>query len=349
MPESDDRGRVVVALAPAPSAREQWSARIVLDLLDSWSESGHRVVLADCVLEHPMLHRSAGLPNDEGLVDAALFGASVSRVARPVPGRGFFFVGTGSPAGDAEAVIASARLARLRQGFRDAGVTFVAFIRQGCVGEAALMEVADDVLVLALSADQVPPRARDAAGKVRAVVGPAEATSTEAPEGMGEGAGVKFSGVELTAAEAVAADVPEAESAEPSQTWESETGVTPEGPLPSEHPEAGEAALRAVPSDDPVEAAIPDPGEPPTGAPGAGPESWMDFSPQEDGDDQGAGAGEPGTEASPPDTEPVSAPPATAHARRAHRGADPDARKKLLWVALGVLILVVLVVLGALG
>ena len=174
-PPTSDAGRIVVALAPAAVRRDRWAAALVLDLLDEWAVSGHRVVLADCVLEHPMLHRAVGLPNQEGLADAALFGASVSRVAQAVPGRSFFFVSAGSPSGDPDAVLASPRWGRMKQGFREAGVTLVAFLREGGVGGEALVAEADDVIVLVEEGEEVSAAARAAADKVRAVVGPERA------------------------------------------------------------------------------------------------------------------------------------------------------------------------------
>ena len=162
----------MAVLAPAAARRDGWAVGLTLDLVGTWGDSGQRVVLADGVLEHPMLHREIGLPSEEGISDAALFGASVARVARPVPGRSFFFVSAGSPTGNPDSVAGSPRWHRLRNGFKDAGVTLVLFVREGCAAEEELTRESDDVVVLAGSAEDVPPSARRMADKVRVVLGP---------------------------------------------------------------------------------------------------------------------------------------------------------------------------------
>lgn len=331
---------MVVALAPAATSRERWSADVALGMADAWGESGHRVVVADCVLEHPTLHRSAGLESGEGVADAALFGASVSRIAQPVPGRSFFFVSAGSPAGDPERVITSARWGRLQDGFRDAGVTFVVFLREGCVGEAMLIDGADDIVVLTDSPDRVPSSAREAAGKIRVLVGVDGIGRAEpAPED------------ELDAIDDEAVSVSEPESGEGDQHAPADPGL----PEPSETgwddpalAGLGEWDSTGTESDEAVSDEA---------------EAAMDFTvaPPEE---HGAATGDPAeapvdsdieAEASAPplhapEAEPAEAVSTVPPVRRRGRkgGADPDARRKLLWVGLAVLILVVLVVLGAL-
>jgi hypothetical protein len=345
MPESSERGRVVVALAPAATSRERWSADVALGIADAWGESGHRVVVADCVLEHPTLHRNAGLENGEGVVDAALFGASVSRVAQSVPGRSFFFVSAGSPAGDPEAVVTSARWGRLQDGFRDAGVTFVVFLREGCVGEAMIIDDADDIVVLTDSADRVPRTARETAGKIRMLVGldgPARAAPDQGGEPISDDAAF-LSDMDAASSSDADVDVDEAwgtpvdaEPSDPSGTGWDDPALAGLGDWDSADPESDEAGADAF-------------------------EEAMDFTmtPTAEGE---AGAEVPiGTTDDPgpvvaashmhtPEAEPAGSaatvPPASRSGRRG--GADPDARRKLLWVALAVLILVVLVVLGAL-
>ena len=331
IPEAAERGRVVVALAPAPASREQWSTEIVFDLLEGWSRSGHRVVLADYVLEHPMLHRKAGLANEEGLSDAALFGASVSRIARPVPGRSFFFVGTGSPAGDPEAVLATQRLGRLQDGFREAGVTFVAFVRQGCVGVSDLIGAADDVLVLAPTTEDLPYGVHEAVEKVRAVLGPSETEVAGDEPTLDEAALPEVAepaqGLDLVDASHAEDTVPatddggsstgDADAFEWAESWQEDTAEIRDSANGEREAQAHEAE--------------------------------MDFS-APDSDDQpvhGAQSDDAGIHA--PESEPVAVPAAAISSRRPQRGADPDARRKLIWVLLAVLILVVLVVLGALG
>jgi hypothetical protein len=183
IPDASRSGRIVAVLAPAAARRDGWAVRLALDLAGMWGDAGQRVVLADGVLEYPMLHREIGLPNDEGVSDAALFGASIARVARPVPGRSFFFVSAGSPTGNPDSVAGSPRWHRLRNGFKDAGVTLVLFVREGCAAEEELTREADDVVVLAGSGEDMPPSARRMAGKVRVVFGPEAAPATAVEPG----------------------------------------------------------------------------------------------------------------------------------------------------------------------
>lgn len=332
---------MVVALAPPAASRERWSADVALGMADVWGESGHRVVVADCVLEHPTLHRNAGLQNGEGVADAALFGASVSRIAQPVPGRSFFFVSAGSPAGDPDSVVTSARWGRLQDGFRDAGVTFLVFLREGSVGEATLIDNADDVVVLTDSSERVPRSARAAAGKVRVLVGV-------------DGADQGGAAVEpATRSEDAAAD----------------TGVDDSRETPAD-PGSAESSDNAW--DDPALAGLGSwgsagPEDDDTGA--DEPEAAMDFTvaPEDEdaGDDPAVRVQAADADLSPPheteaeqestqihapeaETADAVSPGPRANRRGRHGGADPDARRKLLWVGLAVLILVVLVVLGAL-
>lgn len=280
------------------------------------------MVVADCVLEHPTLHRNAGLQNGEGVADAALFGASVSRIAQPVPGRSFFFVSAGSPAGDPDGVVTSARWGRLQDGFRDAGVTFVIFLREGCVGEAMLIDGADDVVVLTDSSERVPRSAREAAGKVRLLVG---------VDGTDQGVPAAEPGPETESDEA---------SADPDvdDSWE-----TPADPG---SPDTG--------WDDPALAGLGNWGAGSEDAAAEDAEAAMDFAaapadaapspPHEPEAEQGSSAlYAPEAEAGHPTS---AVPPVVRRGRRG--GSDPDATRKLLWVGLAVLILVVLVVLGAL-
>lgn len=323
---------MVVALAPPAASRERWSADVALGMADVWGESGHRVVVADCVLEHPTLHRNAGLQNGEGVADAALFGASVSRIAQPVPGRSFFFVSAGSPAGDPDSVVTSARWGRLQDGFRDAGVTFMVFLREGCVGEAMLIEGADDVVVLTDSSERVPRSAREASGKVRVLVG---------VDGADEGGAAVEPQTGMESQDAAAAS-------DVDQVW-----ATPADPGSVDSSDTG--------WDDPALTGLGNWGATDSEEEGQGadePEAAMDFTASADEDEAAADLSVPHEPVAEQGASHVHAPEAesadltstvpSAKRRGRRGGADPDARRKLLWVGLAVLILVVLVVLGAL-
>jgi hypothetical protein len=54
---------------------------------DGVERHGQRTVLADLGLDDPMLAERIGMSSMEGVVDIFLYGASLARSARPVPGR----------------------------------------------------------------------------------------------------------------------------------------------------------------------------------------------------------------------------------------------------------------------
>ena len=342
-PDASGAGRVVLLFAPAAVRRDGWATRLTLDLVGAWGDAGQKVVLADGVLEYPTLHRELGLSNTEGIADAALFGASVSRVARPVPGRAFFFVSAGSPTGNPEAVATSPRWRRLLEGFRDAGVTLVLFLRAGCAAEEALAAAADDIVVLAGSAEDLPEGARRMADRVRFVMGP-EAGSAKPAEPFA---------VEPAAAEPAAVG---------SQDEPGEMGSSPDPfeSIPSQeslaagtssavvHPKDFDAPLEDATSD---LAATNDLVVDAPAAPGDH-EAPLRFDPPEQQPEGLANTTGDALDAMPDEgasqPEPLTVAYTPTRSRRRTGGADPDARKKLLWVGLVVLVLVVLVIVGAL-
>jgi hypothetical protein len=360
IPDTSDAGRVVVLLAPPAARRDGWAVRLALDLVGAWGDAGRKVVLADGMLEFPMLHRELGVANAEGISDAALYGASVARVAHPVPGRAFFFVSAGSPSGDPDSVATSPRWARLLEGFKDAGVTLVLFLREGCAAEDGLTVGADDVVVLAGSGDDVPDGARRLGDRVRAVIGP-EATPARDP------------GSEWAAATDDPADtsdghsgpdpfgsIPEATSVGPSAVPETKHDGEGEDPQPprasggvdawdlegrTDAPEAGpdtvppDVASGAVPSDALGHGGTSGPVTP----------AHMEHREGSLGPDFTVGeASHPVSEREATHVEPPAVGHTPTRPGRRRGGADPDARRKLMWVGLVVLVLVVLVILGAL-
>lgn len=332
-PDVSEVGRVVAVVAPPMRQRDPWSQDLVLDLLEEWSAGGHKVMLVDGVFEHPTLHRAVALPNEEGASDAALFGASISRVARAVPGRSFFFMSAGSPTGEPRAIAGSSRWGRLQQGFRDAGVTLVVFMREGCAGEAEFVRDADDLVVLAESADAVPHSVVAIADKVRAVLGP-----RPIPEG---------SDVYEEAAASGTDDPPLPDGQDP-------VGGEPDSP---DSDDIGPPDLDGswdpgpdVPGFD--QGSLEDEAVMELGTPGS--ETGTDVSETAtEAEVSGADASRMEAEARPAEGRPSGATRGrgTEGSERTERsgGADPNAQRKLVWVAVGVIVLVLIVVLGALG
>jgi hypothetical protein len=108
-----------------------WEADAAIAIATAWSAAGRRVVLADLQVDDPRLHERLGLPNLEGVVDIFLYGASLSRNARVVPGRDFFFVAAGTYSADPERVFTHPRWRKLVTGFREAEASILLFVRAG--------------------------------------------------------------------------------------------------------------------------------------------------------------------------------------------------------------------------
>ena len=167
-----EAGRFVAFVASERAVANGWAADAALDLARRWSRAGERVVLVDGGLNYPSLHAAAGLPNREGLSDAALHGASVELVSRPVDGGAFFVVTAGSPVADPHTVVRSPRWYRISAGFAEAGVTLALYVRDGDPGTAAFMGSVSDIVVLAEAGDRPPECVRDIEPLVRTVAGP---------------------------------------------------------------------------------------------------------------------------------------------------------------------------------
>ncbi|HLL47416.1 MAG TPA: hypothetical protein VK399_11950, partial [Longimicrobiaceae bacterium] len=106
------RGAPVVLLVDAAGDRT-WAADAAVALATAWARAGRRVVLADLHLQEPLVHERLGEPNLDGVVDVFLYGASLSRAARPAPGRGFYLISSGTYTEDPGAVLRHPRWPRI--------------------------------------------------------------------------------------------------------------------------------------------------------------------------------------------------------------------------------------------
>ena len=172
VPDGKGSGRVVAIVASEEAVEAGWAASATLDLARSWSQSGAKVVVADGALHYPTLHAHARIENGEGLSDAALFGLSVGRVARPVDDGAFFLITAGTAVANANSVPSSPRWSRLLEGFVEAGVKLLLFVRDGDSGCAAFLGSASDIVILSGRGEKAPAAVRDLEGLVRAVTGP---------------------------------------------------------------------------------------------------------------------------------------------------------------------------------
>ncbi|HEV2147311.1 MAG TPA: hypothetical protein VGR37_07895 [Longimicrobiaceae bacterium] len=167
----------VVLLVDAARDRA-WAADAAVALAAGWARAGRRVVLADLHLDDPVLHERVGVQNLDGIVDVFLYGASLARTARPIPGRGFYLISAGTYAAEPETVLRHSRWPRIAAGFSDAHATLLLFVPAGSPGLASLAGWAPPALVLG----EPDPELRDrlpAGLQVRAVVAPPGATLAE--------------------------------------------------------------------------------------------------------------------------------------------------------------------------
>lgn len=213
-PSSDGSGRVVGVVASEQAAGTGWAPGAAVELARAWSEGGRRVILVDAALQAPSLHEVVGLRNREGLSDATLYGASVSRVSHPVDEGGFFLVTAGTPVADHDAVARSGRWHRLAEGVTGAGVTLLVYVRDGYRGTVPFLGTATEIVVLARPGDPPPAAVTDLHAIVRAVTGPA---NRPAADGAGAArARAPTSSAPGSAADGSAATVPGGHPAGPS-------------------------------------------------------------------------------------------------------------------------------------
>ena len=192
VPNGSGSGRVVAVVASEGAIAAGWAGSATLDIARSWSHTGAKVVVADGALHYPTLHTHAQIDNGEGLSDAALFGLSVGRVARPVDDGAFFLITAGTAVANANAVPSSPRWSRLLEGFVEAGVKLLLFVRDGDSGCAAFLGSASDIVVLSTRGERAPAAVRDLEGLVRAVTGP---VAGQAAVGSGSSTGGASSGL----------------------------------------------------------------------------------------------------------------------------------------------------------
>jgi hypothetical protein len=181
VPDGKGSGRVVAVVASEGAVEGGWAASATFDIARSWSHTGAKVVVADAALHYPTLHTQARIDNGEGLSDAALFGLSVGRVARPMDDGAFFLITAGTAVANANSVPSTARWSRLLEGFVEAGVKLLLFVRDGDSGCAAFLGSASDIVVLSAKGERAPAAVRDLEGLVRAVTGPGGAARAGSP------------------------------------------------------------------------------------------------------------------------------------------------------------------------
>ena len=108
---------------------------------------GRRTLLVDCFVDAPRLHTVVGAANDEGIVDAFEYGASLTRIAQRQAESDLYFVPAGTFATDPSALMANRRWSRLAAGFRHEGALLLLYTSSAAL--PYIIAETDAVLVLA--------------------------------------------------------------------------------------------------------------------------------------------------------------------------------------------------------
>jgi len=162
-----------VALAATPFARAGgWAGRAVVAITTAWAREGRRIFLMDLGLETPSLHEVLELPNQEGVTDAFLFGASVQRIARPTPDGAIFFASAGTPTANPEEVLGHPRWQDLAGGFSETDATLLLFLPTEIPGAESILRFATDVIFLAAEGESADALLGPASVKLLATLGP---------------------------------------------------------------------------------------------------------------------------------------------------------------------------------
>jgi hypothetical protein len=130
------------------TADRDWAADAAVALATGWHAAGRRTVLADLCLEDPFLNERIGMPNQEGVVDIFLYGASLARSARAVPGRGFYLISAGTYTPEPGAVLAHPRWDKIVGGFRDNQAALLLFVPSDAPELPALKRWVDEAILL---------------------------------------------------------------------------------------------------------------------------------------------------------------------------------------------------------
>jgi hypothetical protein len=137
-----------------------------------WAKEGLRIFLMDLGLEEPSLHEALGLPNEEGVSDAFLFGASIQHIAKPALDNAVFFASAGAPPGDTEEVLGHPRWNDLAGGFSEAEATLLLFLPTEIPGAGKILSRATEILFLAARGESAEVHLGPASIKVVTTLGP---------------------------------------------------------------------------------------------------------------------------------------------------------------------------------
>src|SRR5262249_18091701 len=108
--------RTTIVLTPA-TVDLPWAAQAAWAFARAATSRGRRVTLVDLSLEQPALDDGAARRSDDGIVDAFVYGASLSHVANEQDVPGLHYIGAGTFPSDPAEVWANPRWRRLSKGY----------------------------------------------------------------------------------------------------------------------------------------------------------------------------------------------------------------------------------------
>jgi hypothetical protein len=174
------QGDALVLVVGAGAQRDGWAVKAAIALATAWADRGGRLVLADLALTEPALHVELGEANTDGVADIFQFGASVRRMARVVPGRGFRYLPAGAYIPDPAAILRSPGWDHIIAQFSEDQATLLAYLPAASEGGEDLIRRLGRAIVLA-DPEEVPALEASLAGActVEAVLSPFSPSTTE--------------------------------------------------------------------------------------------------------------------------------------------------------------------------
>jgi hypothetical protein len=178
---AEGRGEIVALLAEGEALAAGWVVPFALTLGRSWGSEGRPVLLADADLGGASLHERLSLPNEEGISDLVLFGASSECALKAIPGENLRFLSAGTVVADPAVVFEHPGWRRRTEAFRRDGAVLLLLVPAGSPSAQGALSHADRVI--RLSAD--PERGEEPG--VILVRGAAKPGGAEPPAGGARG------------------------------------------------------------------------------------------------------------------------------------------------------------------
>lgn len=139
-------GNTMVALIPATEDYD-WAAAQAWLVAREATRGKPRVALVDLSLNMPVLDHGAVGRTEEGIVDALLYDASLTRIAQPQDEPGLHYLGVGTPTDKPQDVWGHPRWSRLASGFQSQGAVLLLFLPPAAIRHASFRP--DGIIILA--------------------------------------------------------------------------------------------------------------------------------------------------------------------------------------------------------